>query len=194
VTFVDQCSGWILGVLCLSAALQPWQQRLVAQGDIMGDTGRGESSTARPQNGGDGGTIQHTGSLKILRHNASFKNQDQEDTPFTQISSVHTDQSTAESQALTMKRQKSGGSFMNMFGSRGTASAECSAVSRGSVARSTSGRDLQGQSLKSVRRMSASNLEEIRPEFSTELIRQASYSVTSKFPAHTVSLFLRHRA
>jgi hypothetical protein len=33
------------------------------------------SSTARPQNGGDGGPIQHTGSLKILRHNASFKEQ-----------------------------------------------------------------------------------------------------------------------
>jgi len=155
----------------------------------MGDTGRGVSSTARPQNGGDGGPIQHTGSLKILRHNASFKNQDQEDTPFTQISSVHTDQSTAESQALTMKRQKSGGSFMNMFGSRGTASAECSAVSRGraelsavsrgSAPRSTSGKDVLFQSQKSIRRMSSQDWTEITPDLSTELIRQASYSVTS---------------
>ena len=156
----------------------------------MGDTGRGVSSTLRPQNGGDGGPIQHTGSLKILRHNASFKNKDQEeDTPFTQISSAHTDQSTAESQALTMKRQKSGGSFMNMFGSRGIASAECSAasrgraelsaVSRGSAPRSTSGKDVLSQSQKSIRTMSSRDWTEITPDLSTELIRQASYSVTS---------------
>jgi hypothetical protein len=160
--------------------------------DGMDDTGRGVSCTTSPKNGCDGGSMKHTGSLKILRHNASFKNL--EFGPSAGLSQKQVEEGRAGIQALTMKKQRSGGSLRNLFGSRGKASAECSAVSRGSVARSTSGRDLQGQSLKSVRRMSASNLEEIRPEFSTELIRQASYSVTSKFPAHTVSLFLRHRA
>ena len=161
--------------------------------DGMDDTGRGVSCTTSPKNGCDGGSMKHTGSLKILRHNASFKNL--EFGPSAGLSPKHVEEGRAGIQALTMKKQRSGGSLRNLFGSRGKASAECSAVSRGSVARSTSGRDLQCPiSVKSVRRMSASNLEEIRPEFSAELIRQASYSVTSKFPAHTVSLFLRHRA